>query len=78
MVNPSINVYLPDAVCLHNTIFSAFNCMLISIFLSKNTWQQNTFSACLHGCALHLLLLLYSSGEAVIANLGDLVRSFGI
>ena len=72
MVNLSVNVYLLDAVHLHNTIFSAFNCLLVSIFvLSKNTWQQNTFSASLYGCAPSKLPLLYSSGEAAIANLGD-------
>lgn len=46
----SINASLPDAVCMHKTTLSVFNCLLLSIFLlSRSTCQQSACGACLCG-----------------------------
>lgn len=53
--NPSVNVFLPGAVCLHNAAFSVFNCLLLSIFLlSRCTCQQTVVLVCMdviHVCS---------------------------
>lgn len=69
-IHPSVCAYLMQFVRI--TLF----CRLISIFLLfKNTWQQNTFSVCLNGCAPSMPPLLYGSAEAAVANPGDPVHS---